>query len=170
MSRAVAEGLQDKARLCDTCVKSSVPALLELVESSDNASRRKAVIALESLMDNVINHDYVTRSGGIPALISALHSDDQIVSLHAAGTFHALSQNISSSLQMVLEGAVLHMLEVEKSTETWRLSLQALRNIWRQINRQDFRRMLHSVARVSSGSMNGIYTLLTTHLIYTQNF
>lgn len=150
------EGLTDKARLCDSCVRNSVPALLELLQTDSVENQRKAIIALESLMDNPGNHDFITRTGGLPLIMGALHVEDSMVSKHAAGTLLALSTNISSSLQMVLEGAVLQMLEVSESTSTWRIALQTLRNMWRQVNTHDFRRMLHAVARVSSDAAIGM--------------
>ncbi|KDO27782.1 hypothetical protein SPRG_07381 [Saprolegnia parasitica CBS 223.65] len=153
LSRAVVEGLSERARLCDQCVQTSIPALLELVAANPNA--RAAVVALESLMENPDNHELITRCHGIPILIQALHVADEDVSFPAAGTFLALSLDVASALQMVLEGAVLHMLEVDQTTDTWRQCLQALRNIWRQINRAEFRKMLHSVSRVSIDAASG---------------
>lgn len=153
-SRAVVEGLQERARLCDACVRNSIPAFLELLKDLDFDNQRKAVIALESLMENPNNHDYVMRSGGLPLLMNALHADDSTVAKHAAGALYALSSNLSSSLQMVLEGVVLQMLEVQENSSAWRVALQALRNIWRQVNKPEFRQMLFAVSRVSSDSAN----------------
>lgn len=155
MSRAVVEGSEGRARLCDRCVKNSIPELLKMLTSDDVDKKRKAVVALESLLENDVNHDYVTRFGGIVLLMDALHSSDALISAHAAGALCALSSNVSSTLQMVLEGAVLQMLEVEEASKTWGICLQALRNIWKQINRADFRRMLHAVARVSADANIG---------------
>jgi hypothetical protein len=127
------------------------------------------VIALESLLENDVNHDYVTRFGGIVALMEAMHSSDTVISVHAAGALCALSSSVSSTLQMVLEGAVLQMLEVEEASKTWGICLQALRNIWKQINRADFRRMLHAVARVSAdaniGELRGNILLTFVHMM-----
>ncbi|OQR84858.1 dihydroflavonol-4-reductase [Achlya hypogyna] len=152
LSRAVVEGLAERARLCDQCVQTSIPALIELLPTPH---ARTAVVALESLMENPDNHELITRCHGIPLLLQALHSGDEDVSRPAAGTFLALSLDVASALQMVLEGAVLHMLEVDQTTDTWRQCLQALRNIWRQINRAEFRKMLHSVSRVSADAASG---------------
>jgi len=82
--------------------------------------------------------------------MAALHDPDESISARAAGALCALTLSVASTLQMVLEGAVLQMLEVDETISTWAICLQALRNIWKQINRQDFRRMLHAVARVSA--------------------
>ncbi|OQS04103.1 dihydroflavonol-4-reductase [Thraustotheca clavata] len=152
MSRAVVEGLSERARLCDQCVQTSIPELIENVSTKMSSG---AIMALESLMENPENHDLITRCHGIPILIEALHSTDEEISYPAAGTFLALSLDVASALQMVLEGAVLHMLEVDQTTDTWRQCLQALRNIWRQINRTEFRKMLHSVSRVSTDAASG---------------
>lgn len=152
MSRAVIEGSDGRARLCDKCVKVMVPDLLvRLRNGGDDASKKRlAVAALESLMENPLNHDYVTRFGGILLLMDALHDPDESISARAAGALCALTLSVASTLQMVLEGAVLQMLEVDETISTWAICLQALRNIWKHINRQDFRRMLHAVARVSA--------------------
>lgn len=164
MSRAVIEGSESRTRLCDKCVKVMIPQLLERLrsESEDASQKRLAVAALESLMENPLNHDYVTRFGGVLLLMAALHDPDESISARAAGALCALTLSVASTLQMVLEGAVLQMLEVDETISTWAICLQALRNIWKQINRQDFRRMLHAVARVSAdadigtpGSWNG---------------
>ncbi|ETV95503.1 hypothetical protein, variant [Aphanomyces invadans] len=152
-SRAVVEGLDHPARLCDACVQSSIPALLELMHAP--LSCHKAVKALESLMVNPANHELITRCSGVPILLKALHEEDDDISFHAAGTLLALSEDTASALQMVLEGAVLHMLEVDQTTETWRVCLAALRNIWKQLNHDDFRQMLHSVSRVSRTAADG---------------
>ncbi|KAF0688236.1 Aste57867_20106 [Aphanomyces stellatus] len=152
-SRAVVEGLDHPARLCDACVQSSIPALLDLMRAPTSCT--KAVKALESLMENAMNHELITRCSGIPILLKALHEEDDDISFHAAGALLALSLDTASALQMVLEGSVLHMLEIDQTTETWRICLQALRNIWKQINRDEFRQMLHSVSRVSSDAAHG---------------
>ncbi|RHY28942.1 hypothetical protein DYB32_005592 [Aphanomyces invadans] len=120
-SRAVVEGLDHPARLCDACVQSSIPALLELMHAP--LSCHKAVKALESLMVNPANHELITRCSGVPILLKALHEEDDDISFHAAGTLLALSEDTASALQMVLEGAVLHMLEVDQTTETWRSNI-----------------------------------------------
>ncbi|RLN88091.1 hypothetical protein BBJ28_00013954 [Nothophytophthora sp. Chile5] len=147
----------------------SVPDLLDLLKDDDPDKKRTAVIALESLMENPVNHDYVTRFGGILLLMDSLHHPDESISSHAAGALCALSSSVSSTLQMVLEGAVLQMLEVEETSSTWAICLQALRNIWKQINRQDFRRMLHAVARVSVdaniGELRGNILLTFVHMM-----
>lgn len=157
MSRAVIEGSESRARLCDKCVKAMIPELLARLrsESEDASRKRMAVAALESLMENPLNHDYVTRFGGILLLMAALHDPDESISARAAGALCALTLSVASTLQMVLEGAVLQMLEVDETLSTWAICLQALRNIWKQINRQDFRRMLHAVARVSADANIG---------------
>ncbi|ETL94553.1 hypothetical protein, variant 1 [Phytophthora nicotianae P10297] len=169
MSRAVVEGTEGRARLCDKCVKGSIPDLLELLRDEDPDKKRTAVVALESLMENPLNHDYVTRFGGIVLLMDAIHHPDESISSHAAGALCALSLSVASTLQMVLEGAVLQMLEVEETLSTWAICLQALRNIWKQINRQDFRRMLHAVARVSAdaniGELRGNILLTFVHMM-----
>lgn len=169
MSRAVVEGTEGRARLCDKCVKGSIPDLLELLKDEDPDKKRTAVVALESLMENPLNHDYVTRFGGILQLMDAIHHPDESISSHAAGALCALSCSVASTLQMVLEGAVLQMLEVEETISTWAICLQALRNIWKQINRQDFRRMLHAVARVSAdaniGELRGNILLTFVHMM-----
>ncbi|KAL4144499.1 hypothetical protein PRNP1_013630 [Phytophthora ramorum] len=169
MSRAVVEGTEGRARLCDKCVKGSIPELLNLLKDDDPDKKRIAVVALESLMENPLNHDYVTRFGGILLLMDAIHHPDESISSHAAGALCALSCSVSSTLQMVLEGAVLQMLEVEETFSTWAICLQALRNIWKQINRQDFRRMLHAVARVSAdaniGELRGNILLTFVHMM-----
>ncbi|KAK1945100.1 Cinnamoyl-CoA reductase 1 [Phytophthora citrophthora] len=169
MSRAVVEGTEGRARLCDKCVKGSIPDLLELLKDEDPDKKRTAVVALESLMENPLNHDYVTRFGGILLLMDAIHHPDESISSHAAGALCALSCSVASTLQMVLEGAVLQMLEVEETISTWAICLQALRNIWKQINRQDFRRMLHAVARVSAdaniGELRGNILLTFVHMM-----
>ncbi|EEY57760.1 dihydroflavonol-4-reductase, putative [Phytophthora infestans T30-4] len=169
MSRAVVEGTEGRARLCDKCVKGSIPDLLELLRDEDPDKKRTAVVALESLMENPLNHDYVTRFGGILLLMDAIHHPDEPISSHAAGALCALSLSVASTLQMVLEGAVLQMLEVEETLSTWAICLQALRNIWKQINRQDFRRMLHAVARVSAdaniGELRGNILLTFVHMM-----
>ncbi|CAI5746689.1 unnamed protein product [Peronospora destructor] len=169
MSRAVVEGRQGRARLCDKCVKGSIPDLLDLLREEDPDKKRTAVIALESLMENPMNHDYITRFGGILLLMDAIHHPDESISSHAAGTLCALSCSVSSTLQMVLEGAVLQMLEVEEMLSTWAICLQALRNIWKQINRHDFRRMLYAVARVSAdakiGELRGNILLTFVHMM-----
>ncbi|KAH9128847.1 hypothetical protein AeMF1_001033 [Aphanomyces euteiches] len=153
MSRAVVEGLAQSARLCDACVQTSVPELLEMMSSP--VTCHKAVKALESLMENTMNHELITRCRGIPILLTALHDQDGDIAIHAAGALLALSLDSASALQMVLEGAVLHMLEIDQTTETWRVCLQALRNIWKEINRDEFRQMLHSVSRVSINAADG---------------
>jgi hypothetical protein len=140
---------EEKARLCDKCVKNTIPTILQLLDDEDLSNKRKAIVALESLMTNTNNHEYVTRSNGIIRVLAALHASDENVSSHAAGTIHALSKNIASSLQLVLEGGVLQMLEVDETSPTWIVCLQALRNIWKQISRHDFRKMLYAVSRVS---------------------
>lgn len=169
LSRAVVEGKQGRARLCDKCVKNSIPALLEMLDNEHPDHKRKAVIALESLLENPLNHDYVTRQNGIVQLLQALHHPDETIASHAAGALCALSMSIASTLQMVLEGGVLQMLEVDESSKTWAICLQALRNIWKQINRQDFRRMLHAVARVSAdaqiGELRGNILLTFVHMM-----
>ncbi|KAE9005829.1 hypothetical protein PF005_g12858 [Phytophthora fragariae] len=169
MSRAVVEGTEGRARLCDKCVKGSIPDLLDLLGDEDPDKKRIAVVALESLMENPLNHDYVTRFGGILLLMDAIHHPDESISSHAAGALCALSCSVASTLQMVLEGAVLQMLEVEETLSTWAICLQALRNIWKQINRQDFRRMLHAVARVSAdaniGELRGNILLTFVHMM-----
>ncbi|KAG6971278.1 hypothetical protein JG688_00004499 [Phytophthora aleatoria] len=145
MSRAVVEGTEGRARLCDKCVKGSIPDLLELLRDEDPDKKRTAVVALESLMENPLNHDYVTRFGGILLLMDAIHHPDESISSHAAGALCALSLSVASTLQM------------------------ALRNIWKQINRQDFRRMLHAVARVSAdaniGELRGNILLTFVHMM-----
>lgn len=169
MSRAVVEGTEGRARLCDKCVKSSIPNLLDLLRDEDPDKKRTAVVALESLMENPLNHDYVTRYGGVLLLMDSLHHPDESISSHAAGALCALSVSVASTLQMVLEGAVLQMLEVEETLSTWAICLQALRNIWKQINRQDFRKMLHAVARVSAdaniGELRGNILLTFVHMM-----
>ncbi|KAE9333616.1 hypothetical protein PR003_g13935 [Phytophthora rubi] len=169
MSRAVVEGTEGRARLCDKCVKGSIPDLLDLLRDEDPDKKRIAVVALESLMENPLNHDYVTRFGGILLLMDAIHHPDESISSHAAGALCALSCSVASTLQMVLEGAVLQMLEVEETLSTWAICLQALRNIWKQINRPDFRRMLHAVARVSAdaniGELRGNILLTFVHMM-----
>ncbi|UIZ23116.1 hypothetical protein KXD40_003875 [Peronospora effusa] len=169
MSRAVVEGTEGRARLCDKCVKGTIPDLLDLLREEDPDKKRIAVVALESLMENPLNHDYITRFGGILLLMDAIHYPDESISSHAAGTLCALSCSVSSTLQMVLEGAVLQMLEVEEMLSTWAICLQALRNIWKQINRQDFRRMLYAVARVSAdakiGELRGNILLTFVHMM-----
>lgn len=169
MSRAVVEGTKGRARLCDKCVKGSIPDLLELLRNEDPDKKLKAVAALESLMENPSNHDYVTRFGGILLLMDTLHHPDELISSHAAGALCALSCSVASSLQMVLEGVVLQMLEVDETLSTWAICLQALRNIWKQISRQDFRRMLHAVARVSAdaniGELRGNILLTFVHMM-----
>ncbi|GMF43684.1 unnamed protein product [Phytophthora fragariaefolia] len=169
MSRAVVEGTEGRARLCDKCVKGSIPDLLHLLRDEDPDKKRTAVVALESLMENPSNHDYVTRFGGILLLMDAIHHPDESISSHAAGALCALSCSVASTLQMVLEGAVLQMLEVEETISTWAICLQALRNIWKQINQQDFRRMLHAVARVSAdaniGELRGNILLTFVHMM-----
>ncbi|RHY64891.1 hypothetical protein DYB34_001230 [Aphanomyces astaci] len=152
-SRAVVQGLEHPARLCDACVQSSIPALLELMHAPMTC--HKAIKALESLMVNPSNHELITRCSGVPILLKALHEQDDEISFHAAGTLLALSEDTASALQMVLEGAVLHMLEMDQTTDTWRVCLSALRNIWKQLNRDDFRQMLHSVSRVSADAADG---------------
>ncbi|KAG6609736.1 putative dihydroflavonol-4-reductase [Phytophthora cinnamomi] len=151
------------------CVKGSIPDLLDLLRDEDPDKKRTAVVALESLMENPLNHDYVTRFGGILLLMDAIHHPDESISSHAAGALCALSCSVASTLQMVLEGAVLQMLEVEETLSTWAICLQALRNIWKQINRQDFRRMLHAVARVSAdaniGELRGNILLTFVHMM-----
>ncbi|TMW56372.1 hypothetical protein Poli38472_006382 [Pythium oligandrum] len=168
-SRAVVEGTDGKVRLCDRCVKSSVPGLLEMLSEQNEVSQRKAVVAIEALMDNEDNHDYVTRYEGVARLMKALHSSNEVIASHAAGALVALSTNVSSALQMVLEGAVLQMLEVEETTTTWAICLQALRNLWKQVNRNDFRKMLHAVARVSTttnkGDLQGNILLTFVHMM-----
>ncbi|CAH0475758.1 unnamed protein product [Peronospora belbahrii] len=172
MSRAVMEGTEGRARLCDKCVKGSTPELLDLLREEDPDKKRTAVVALESLMENPSNHDYVTRFGGILLLMDAIHHPDESISSHAAGALCALSCSVASTLQMVLEGAVLQMLEVEETLSTWAVCLQALRNIWKQINRQDFRRMLYAVARVSVdatiGELRGNILLTFVHMMDTE--
>lgn len=157
-SRAVVteDATADKARLCDACVQSSIPGFLTLLQPEAQLPQKlHAVIALESLMENQTNHDFVMRAGGLPLLMDALHElSDPAIASHAAGTLYALSANISSCLQMVLEGAVLQMLEVNEQSMAWRIALQALRNIWRQVNKPDFRKMLFAVSRVSSDAAN----------------
>uniref|UniRef100_K3WG88 FYVE-type domain-containing protein n=1 Tax=Globisporangium ultimum (strain ATCC 200006 / CBS 805.95 / DAOM BR144) TaxID=431595 RepID=K3WG88_GLOUD len=169
MSRAVVEGSEGRARLCDKCVKNSIPELVDMLKADDPDKKRKAVVALESLLENEVNHDYVTRFGGIVLLLEAMHNPDDIISAHAAGALCALSSSVSSTLHMVLEGAVLQMLEVEEASRTWGICLQALRNIWKQINRADFRRMLHAVARVSAdaniGELRGNILLTFVHMM-----
>uniref|UniRef100_M4B4J7 FYVE-type domain-containing protein n=1 Tax=Hyaloperonospora arabidopsidis (strain Emoy2) TaxID=559515 RepID=M4B4J7_HYAAE len=169
MSRAVVEGSAGRARLCDKCVEGSIPDLLDLLRDEDPNKKRTAVIALESLMENPLNHDYITRFGGILLLMDAIHHHDESISSHAAGALCALSCSVASTLQMVLEGAVLQMLEVEEMLSTWAVCLEALRNIWKQINRQDFRRMLHAVARVSAdaniGELRGNILLTFVHMM-----
>ncbi|CEG44584.1 nad-dependent epimerase dehydratase [Plasmopara halstedii] len=170
MSRAVVEGsLKARARLCDKCVTDSIPDLLKLLKQEDPDKKMKAVIALESLMENPLNHDYVTRFGGTLLLMDAIHHSDELISSHAAGALCALSCSVASTLQMVLEGVVLQMLEVEETLSTWEICLQALRNIWKQICRQDFRRMLYAVARVSAdkniGELRGNILLTFVHMM-----
>ncbi|TDH65910.1 hypothetical protein CCR75_001331 [Bremia lactucae] len=169
MSRAVVEGSTGRARLCDKCVMGSIPDLLDLLRNKDPDKKRTAVIALESLMENPSNHDYVTRFGGIVLLMNTIHHHDESISSHAAGALCALSCSVASTLQMVLEGAVLQMLEVEEMLSTWAICLQALRNIWKQINRHDFRRMLYAVARVSAdaniGELRGNILLTFVHMM-----
>ncbi|KAF0688237.1 Aste57867_20107 [Aphanomyces stellatus] len=158
MSRAVVEGFDDKQRFCDTCVLASVPALLSRLEgTSDLASHRKAVIVLESLMENQQNHDFMARQGGIPVLLAALHSPDETVSVKAAGTLHKLSLRMSSALHLVLEGTVLHMLEMEEGSVTWRACLQCLKNVWRYISRRDFKTMLFASLRVTPDTARGAF-------------
>jgi hypothetical protein len=157
MSRAVVEGAEGKVRLCDKCVKNSIPGLLDLLSEDDELSQKHAAMAIEALMENESNHDYVTRYDGIARLLRVLHSFDDATASHAAGALVALSMNVSSALQMVLEGAVLQMLEVDETTNAWGICLQALRNIWKQINRNDFRKMLHAVARVSTRTNKGMF-------------
>ncbi|KAG7396931.1 hypothetical protein PHYBOEH_001536 [Phytophthora boehmeriae] len=169
LGQVVVEGTEGRARLCDKCVKSCIPDLLDLLRDEDPDKKRTAVIALESLMENPLNHDYVTRFGGILLLMDSLHHPDESISSHAAGALCALSSSVASTLQMVLEGAVLQMLEVEETLSTWAICLQALRNIWKQINRQDFRKMLHAVARVSAdaniGELRGNILLTFVHMM-----
>lgn len=159
MSRAIVEGTEGRARVCDKCVKDMIPDLLELLRDDEPGKKRTAVTALESLMENTLNHDYVTRFGGILLLMDALHHPDESISSRAAGALCALTLSVDSTLQMVLEGAVLQMLEVDEGLSTWGVCLQALRNIWKQINRQDFRKMLHAVARVSADADIGAYAV-----------
>lgn len=169
LSRAVVEGAEGKVRLCDRCVMNSIPGLLDLLSEDEEASQKQAAMAIEALMENELNHDYVTRYDGIARLLQVLHSFDEITASHAAGALVALSANVSSALQMVLEGAVLQMLEVHESTTTWGICLQALRNIWKHINRNDFRKMLHAVARVSTrtnkGDLQGNILLTFVHMM-----
>ncbi|CCI41805.1 unnamed protein product [Albugo candida] len=150
MSRAVIDGAERKARLCDKCVKNSVPGLLTLLRSPILTNKRKAVIALKSLMENESNHEYLTRLGGLPHLFAAMHCGDETIATDAAGAICALSTSVPSTLQMVLEGAVLQLLEVSENSSTWPCCLRALRNIWKQVNRPSFRRMLYAVARITS--------------------
>lgn len=150
------EGSEGIVRLCDLCVKNSIPGLLDMLSSSNSLNQKTAIMAIEGLMENEYNHDYVTRPDGISRLIKVLHSSDEESASHAAGALVALSSNVSSSLQMVLEGVVLQILEVEEHSRTWSICLLALKNIWKQISRNDFRKMLHAVARVSTCVNKGI--------------
>lgn len=161
--------MDEKARLCDTCVKNSVPELIALLKKDSLDGRRKAVVALESLMETMSNHELVTRAGGLPLIMSALHVSDSMVSEHAAKTLLIMSKNTPSALQMILEGAVLQMLEVEEHTSTWNVAMNTLRNLWTQVNRHDFCLMLHAVARVSSdaaiGALRGNILLTFVHMM-----
>ncbi|OQS04098.1 dihydroflavonol-4-reductase, partial [Thraustotheca clavata] len=80
VSRAIVEGFEDaKQRFCDNCVQKSVPeSLLRLQQATDQVHQRKAVIVLESLMENQNNHDLLARSNGIPILLQALHCPDDL--------------------------------------------------------------------------------------------
>ncbi|KAF0731792.1 hypothetical protein Ae201684_011093 [Aphanomyces euteiches] len=170
MSRVVVEGFDDKQRFCDTCVSEAVPALLSCLKAgNDMATNRKAVIVLESLMENQNNHDLFARRGGIPVILAALHSSDEIVSMKAAGTLHKLSLRKSTALHLVLEGTVLHMLEMEEGSVTWRACLQGLKNIWRYIASPDFKTMLYASLRVTGetaqGAFRGNVMLSLVHLM-----
>ncbi|KAF4319724.1 hypothetical protein BBO99_00003493 [Phytophthora kernoviae] len=83
--RVIVDGTEGRARLCDKCVKSCIPDLLDLLHNDDPDKKRTAVTALESLMENPLNHDYVTRFGGILLLMDSLHHPDESISSHAAG-------------------------------------------------------------------------------------
>ncbi|OQR84843.1 dihydroflavonol-4-reductase [Achlya hypogyna] len=171
VSRAIVEGFEDaKQRFCDQCVRTSLPAALaRLSAPADMAQQRKAAAALESLMENPNNHDLLARLGGIPALLLALHSGDDVVTLHAAQTLHRLSLRLSSALHLVLEGAVLHMLEMEEGSATWRACLGAMRNVWRYISREDFRTMLYAALRLTpataTGRFKGNVMLTLVHML-----
>ncbi|EQC38694.1 hypothetical protein SDRG_04389 [Saprolegnia diclina VS20] len=172
MSRAIVEGFEDaKQRFCDACVLKSIPFSLEKLSAptGDVTQMRKAAIVLESLLDNQNNHDLFARGGGIPVILQALHGADDVVTVHAAHTLHRLSQRLSSALHLVLEGAVLHMLEMEEGSATWRACLLAMRNIWRYISREDFRTMLYASLRLTNstaiGKFKGNVMLTLVHML-----
>ncbi|RHY51621.1 hypothetical protein DYB38_005727 [Aphanomyces astaci] len=171
LSRAVVEGFDDKQRFCDGCVLSAVPALLAGLADPrrDVAVHCKAVVVLESLMENQKNHELLARGGGIPILLQALHATDDIVAVNAAGALHKLSQRLPTALQLVLEGTVLHMLEMEEGSAAWRVCLLALKNFWGYVARRDFKTMLIASVRVTpdtaSGTFRGNVMLSLVHLL-----
>jgi hypothetical protein len=140
-------------------------------DDASNVIARKAILVLESLLENPRNHDLFQQlPNGVPLLLRALHHRDSFLGLHAATTLHRLSLRRATCVHLILEGAVLHLLEMqEEGTPTWRVCLTVLRNMWRDIRQWDVKMMLFAVLRVApstaTGAFRGHVMLALVHLL-----
>ncbi|KAG6609735.1 putative dihydroflavonol-4-reductase [Phytophthora cinnamomi] len=83
------------------CVKGSIPDLLDLLRDEDPDKKRTAVVALESLMENPLNHDYVTRFGELRGniLLTFVHMMDaeEVPTLLSEGLLSVLYHMLQST-------------------------------------------------------------------------